>query len=191
MRNRIGAIGQEKLIRNIISCMNVSGISYNWLDTNSNNWYKKPDNDAGLEKIIKALNWCNEQGSRLLIFNRTIKTVKKNVDICLFDGNISSYDMLDKPQELKTGIMFGELKGGIDPAGADEHWKTGNTALIRIRTSFEAEGHSVKTSFVGAAIAKAMAEEIFDQLYRGILSNAANLTDNNQLTEYCNWVLQL
>ena len=33
--------------------------------------------------------------------------------------------------------MFGELKGGIDPAGADEHWKTGNSALVRIRKAFE------------------------------------------------------
>ncbi len=27
-------------------------------------------------------------------------------------------------------LMLGELKGGIDPAGADEHWKTANTVLI-------------------------------------------------------------
>ena len=28
--------------------------------------------------------------------------------------------------------MLGELKGGIDPAGADEHWKTGNAANITV-----------------------------------------------------------
>jgi hypothetical protein len=31
---------------------------------------------------------------------------------------------------------LGELKGGIDPAGADEHWKTARTALQRIDDAF-------------------------------------------------------
>ncbi len=87
--------------------------------------------------------------------------------------------------------MLGELKGGIDPAGADEHWKTANTALERIRTGFTNAGYNVKTSFVGAAIEHAMAEEIYAQLKNGTLSNAANLTDPNQLTEYCNWILSI
>lgn len=70
-------------------------------------------------------------------------------------------------------IMFGELKGGIDPAGADEHWKTGNSALNRIRTSFASAGYpEMMTSFVGAAIERAMAEEIFEQLSSGVLTNA-------------------
>jgi type II restriction enzyme len=88
--------------------------------------------------------------------------------------------------------MFGELKGGIDPAGADEHWKTGNTALNRIRTSFAMAGYpKMMTSFVGAAIERAMAEEIFAQLESEILTNATNLTNNNQLIEYCNWLIEL
>ena len=87
--------------------------------------------------------------------------------------------------------MLGELKGGIDPAGADEHWKTANTALERIRTGFVSVGVDIKTSFVGAAIENAMSIEIYEQLKRGVLSNAANLTDNNQLTEYCKWLLNL
>lgn len=89
----------------------------------------------------------------------------------------------------ERAIMLGELKGGIDPAGADEHWKTGNTALIRIRDSFSAAGYpGIKTSFIGAAIANAMAVEIYDQLQDEVLSN---LTDVNQLVEYCNWIIQL
>ena len=88
--------------------------------------------------------------------------------------------------------MFGELKGGIDPAGADEHWKTGNTALNRIRTSFAAAGYPrMMTSFVGAAIERSMAEEIYNQLESGTLTNATNLTNNYQLIEYCNWLIEL
>ena len=53
----------------------------------------------------------------------------------------------------------------------------------------QAAGHEVMTSFVGAAIANAMAVEIFDQLQSGTMTNAANLTDTNQLTEYCTWLI--
>jgi hypothetical protein len=41
---------------------------------------------------------------------------------------------------------------GIDPAGADEHWKTANFALERIRKSF-AKKKKPQTFFIGASIA--------------------------------------
>ena len=128
----------------------------------------------------------------MLVFNATIPTVKNNVDICLFSSNINDYDPKTIVRHNERAIMFGELKGGIDPAGADEHWKTGNTALNRIRTSFAAAGYpQMLTSFVGAAIERAMAEEIYAQLESGTLTNATNLTNNNQLIEYCNWLIEL
>ena len=62
----------------------------------------------------------------------------------------------------------------------------------RIRTSFSSIGmEKIKTSFVGAAIATAMAKEIYEQLQKKILTNAANLTNTEQMTEFCNWVLSL
>jgi type II restriction enzyme len=39
------------------------------------------------------------------------------------------------------------LKGGIDPAGADEHWKTAGSALLRIKRAFQAEGLAPATFF--------------------------------------------
>lgn len=194
MRNKIGALGQEKLIRAIFSSMDVQAIECDWLsvDSDSFSWKKKQYAESGIESRVKALHWRNEKGDRILAFNMNVKAVKKNVDICLFRGNIDEYDRGKIIAKNERAIMFGELKGGIDPAGADEHWKTGNTALIRIREAFKNVGFpSIKTSFIGAAIASAMAEEIYDQLQKGTLSNAANLTDSNQLTDYCNWLIQL
>ena len=118
--------------------------------------------------------------------------VTKNIDICLYDTDKVGYHQ-GKIAKLhpEKAIMLGELKGGIDPAGADEHWKTANTALDRIRTSYASKGLQIQTSFVGAAIEKAMAGEIFAQLRDGTMTNGANLTDTNQLVEYCNWLLDL
>lgn len=194
MRNRIGAMGQEKLVRCILSCMNVRGISYEWVDsTNSTfKWLAKRDGDTGVEKTLKALYWTNTHGSRVLGFNMTNSIVTKNIDICLYRTDKTGYEQgkIAKNHPEKA-LMLGELKGGIDPAGADEHWKTANTALERIRTKYAAKGLQIQTSFVGAAIERAMAGEIYAQLVNGTMTNGANLTDTNQLVEYCNWLLDI
>ena len=91
----------------------------------------------------------------------------------------------------KKYIALGELKGGIDPAGADEHWKTAHSALERIRAAFQEKNLNPSTFFIGAAIEKAMAREIFDQLQNGLLSNAANLTNEKQLVSICKWLMHL
>ena len=171
MRNRIGSMGQEKLIRCLLSCMAVRGINYSWIDKDQARFAWK---------------------AKTISFNMTLSPVGKNVDICLFNTTKSGYDAgrIAKNEKAMT-IMLGELKGGIDPAGADEHWKTANSALERIRKGYGLVGRSVLTSFVGAAIEKAMANEIYQQLVDGKLSNAANLTNNDQLVEYCNWIIDL
>lgn len=194
MRNRIGALGQERLIRCILSCMAVQNISYQWAENISGKfpWYDQTDNDLDIERRMKDLCWQTAAGKkRLLAFNMNISTVRKNVDICLFDSDAVGFQNGKIAFEPDKALMMGELKGGIDPAGADEHWKTANTALERIRTTFASAGHPVQTSFVGAAIETAMAEEIYSQLQAGVMTNAANLTNDNQLVAYCNWLLNL
>lgn len=115
--------------------------------------------------------------------------VNKNVDLCLLSCS---------PEELSAAfndpsfyIALGELKGGIDPAGADEHWKTARTSLTRIRKAFSDKRFSPHTFFVGAAIENSMAEEIWHQLEDGTLSNAANLTDVDQVASLCGWLCSL
>ena len=120
-----------------------------------------------------------------------IPLVRNNVDICLFDTDIQGYKEGEIARESNHIIMLGELKGGIDPAGADEHWKTGNTVLRRIRNAFAKHQLDIKTSFVAAAIEKKMAAEIFVQLQCKELSWAANLTIDEQVVNYCHWILNL
>src|SRR5208337_4865285 len=85
-------------------------------------------------------------------------------------------------------LALGELKGGIDPAGADEHWKTARTALDRIRAAFSVKKTAPKLFFVGAAIEVKMATEIWTMLESGTLDNAANLTNDNQIALLSSWL---
>lgn len=192
MRNIVGAIAQQKFVRTLLSNLSVSGRSYWWLDNKTKVWEEKPVNDFSVEEQLKALSWKNPRGKRrILSFNLNIPIVKNNIDICLFNADTEEYnngEIVNSPEKI---LMLGELKGGIDPAGADEHWKTGNTALNRIRESFAKHNLKIDTSFIAAAIEKKMAAEIFAQLQNKTLSNAANLTVDEQLVSYCNWLLKL
>jgi type II restriction enzyme len=89
-------------------------------------------------------------------------------------------------------LACGELKGGIDPAGADEHWKTATTAFSRIREGFNKCGRPIpQLFFVGAAIASFMATEIYSSLRKGELRYAANLTVPEQLSSLAQWLVSL
>ena len=192
MRNLVGAIAQQKLIRTLLSNLSISNKNYSWYNNQTKNWEEKPINDFSIEEQLKALSWKNSKAkNRVLAFNLNIPIIKNNIDICLFSSGIEEYNngkIVNTPNKI---LMLGELKGGIDPAGADEHWKTGNTALNRIRASFAKHNLKIETSFVAAAIERKMAEEIFAQLQNKTLSKVANMTIDEQLVNYCDWLLKL
>jgi hypothetical protein len=195
MRNVGGALAQRKLTRAIIATLRIAGISYQWLHSTNKVWAQMSEDDTDVETSLRGLSWKIDNQERSLIYNLTVPIVKKNVDLCLFSCS---------PTELRTEnlakivyssaekyIALGELKGGIDPAGADEHWKTARTALDRIRESFSKVGLKPQTFFIGAAIEKSMAEEIWMQLENNIIVNAANLTDDNQIASISRWLCAL
>lgn len=192
-RNLAGTLGERKFLRTLLSVMNLAGILYKWRDSETRSWMDKNEDEADIEKRINAIQWSKKGKSRLLVMNISVPTVKKNVDLSIMEGDISDLKK-GKDSIIHQSAKFlalGELKGGFDPAGADEHWKTANSALIRIRNSFGAFNHKPKIFFIGAAIEKSMANEMFEELQTGVLSNAANLTDDEQLTEICNWIVHL
>ncbi len=178
----------EATRKGFVSIMN---LSFKYLHSTSNKWIDGNTIDQSIEENSKGLYWEKNNGDfRTLIFNLTPPIVSKNVDICIFECKFNEYGKSITTNPKKY-IALGELKGGIDPAGADEHWKTANTALNRIRTSFKKLKISPHTFFIGAAIEDSMANEIFSQLKKNILSNAANLTDEFQLNSICHWICNL
>lgn len=186
MRNVGGMLAQRKLTRAILSTLNISGTSYFWQDAKSREWFDVSE-DLDVELSLRGLYWQNGRKHRTLIFNLTVPLVKNNIDMCLFNA---APDALGEANS-ESYIALGELKGGIDPAGADEHWKTAKTALERIRKSFARVKLNPHTFFIGAAIEKKMATEIWDELQQSVLSNAANLNDENQVASISHWLCNL
>lgn len=134
---------------------------------------------------IQRIAW----NDRLLLFDVKPRIIGKNIDVILIkkDNAVGTEESLLADKD--NYIACGELKGGIDPAGADEHWKTANSALGRIRTAF---GRNVPALFfIGAAIESSMAKEIFGQLRSGKLTHAANLNEEKQVDDLVGWLLSL
>jgi hypothetical protein len=190
MRNVGGVLAQRKLTRSIISYLRLAGESYRWLHSETNQWANMPQDDADLELRLKGLSWQASKKSRTLIYNLTVPVCRAHVDMCLFDCRAEqiSKDIYRSPASY---IALGELKGGIDPAGADEHWKTARTALSRIHEAFARAQLRPHTFFIGAAIETKMAKEIWTLLESGVLENAANLTDDAQIASITRWLCSL
>jgi type II restriction enzyme len=195
MRNIAGLLAERKLSRMLIATLSIAGMSFSWLDSESSQWMAGDKDNADVEFRLRGLHWKNSQGNRTLVYNLTVPIVNKNVDLCLFNSLPNGFKLgrnkTSCHYQPEKYLALGELKGGIDPAGADEHWKTANSALERVRTAFLEAGLTPKTFFVGAAIAKSMAQEIYGQLENGNLANAANLTDDAQLIAVCQWLISL
>ncbi len=189
MRNVGGALAQRKLTSSLIATLKIGGVEYYWLSSTSKKWNKISDN-VEIEYSLRGLSWTNKNVNRTLLYNLTVPIVKNNIDLSLL--NLSHSKITANELALpKNYVALGELKGGIDPAGADEHWKTARTAIARIRESFSHLGFSPQTFFIGAAIEKKMASEIWNQLEKGIINNAANLNDDSQLASISRWLLSL
>ncbi|HOU14555.1 MAG TPA: type II restriction endonuclease [Anaerolineae bacterium] len=190
MRNIGGALAQRKLTRTLLSTLAIAGIPYCWQHAKTRHWVEMSDDDADIELSLRGLSWQNENGPRTLIYNLTVPLIENNVDISLF--NLAPAELQATAHTVaSTYLALGELKGGIDPAGADEHWKTARSALDRIRTAFVDRETSPALFFIGAAIEKKMAGEIWQQLESGALANAANLNEENQLASIARWVCAL
>ncbi len=190
MRNVGGFMAQKKLTRAILAYLKLERHKCQWLHGETNVWAELPEDDTDIELSLRGLSWDTGTGPRTLLYNLTVPLFKNNVDLSLFSCAAKNLTR-EKIKTPSAYIALGELKGGIDPAGADEHWKTARTALNRIHEAFKKQKLKPHTFFIGAAIEAKMAKEIWEMLTQGKLENAANLTDENQITSITSWLCSL
>lgn len=190
MRNVGGFMAQKKLTRAIIAYLKLAGYQCQWLHSEMDTWAELSENDADVELSLRGLCWDTGRGPRTLLYNVTVPLFRNNVDLSLFKCSAAELtrEVIKTPSAY---IALGELKGGIDPAGADEHWKTARTAINRIQEAFLKRKFKPYTFFIGAAIETKMATEIWKMLKKGSLENAANLTEEDQLASVAKWLCTL
>jgi len=173
MRNIIGSVAGEKLNIELLKRLRQKGY--------------KPKITQNQNGKAQSIQW----GNRYIIFDHKPKLIEKNIDLILINTKgLKEYDK-NIFNDGSRYLACGELKGGIDPAGADEHWKTANSALERIRVKFKKIKNKPGLFFIGTAIEIAMAKEIFKQLKNGKLSHAANFNNEKQVKDLIEWLINL
>jgi hypothetical protein len=118
-----------------------------------------------------------KNGSKLL-FNRQLKWTtdtgeeyKVGPDL---HSNVGDNEML----------WAAELKGGADPAGSDEHWKTATEALDRIIRAAEATNRpQPMLSFIATILVGRVAQDAQNWIDQGKLTSVYNLTQMYQKQE--------
>jgi type II restriction enzyme len=171
MRNVIGQAAQVKLTDLLLQQANAH--------------HKRTELLKNTSKKIVGIIW----GQRTIIFDKKPKFINKSVDLILLKG--AHRDISRAIEDPSLYLLAGELKGGIDPAGADEHWKTARSALDRISEAFQNKKLAPPTLvFIGAAIEAAMAVEIYSRIADGVFY-AANLTKKDQLDEVVDYIVKL
>ena len=84
-----------------------------------------------------------------------------------------------------TMMWVAELKGGADPAGSDEHWKTATQALNRVITSSKETGRKVPSlSFIATILVERVAFEAMKWIETGKLKSVYNLTRIEENEDY-------
>lgn len=176
MRNLTGAAGGVQLTAAIATALRQSSTDFTVEHAPHN-----------AQKIVRIA-WEN----RWLVFDRKPRFIDKSVDAIMLQPNdlmVGGLSVIEQPGQY---LACGELKGGIDPAGADEHWKTARSAFERIRAGFQRlDRVPPALFFVAAGIERAMADEIFADLENGRLTYAANLTKPEQLDDLAAWLVAL
>jgi type II restriction enzyme len=192
MRNIVGALAQRKLCMAIISALRISGNDFYILSNTSNQWFSSQNIDDDVEiENSKGISWkTSKKKERTLLFNITVPIVKNNIDIILLNKSYTG-EIKAIIENCENYVALGELKGGIDPAGADEHWKTAKTAIDRIKVAFYKKKCSPFIFYVGAAIENKMAKELFDNLKSKYINNVANLTKPEHITELSDWLINI
>lgn len=214
MRNWTGATAQAKVVEALYAALGRKGIRPQYEEepietaVQAGTLTNDAPTDTLLEEAepelqVSRLHWLG----RLLLFNiKPTMLLDDGQEVRLY--NIDMVLLTTEPpvseenlkQDPKRYLACGELKGGIDPAGADEHWKTATTALDRIRMAFVS---CPALFFIGAAIVssdskkrrtkrtRSMAHEIFERLQDGKLTYAANLTNGPQLEALADWLVSI
>lgn len=191
MRNLIGKAAQGRFTQAIIAQLQLAGAAFSFHQKNGK-WLPSGLYNFSAAEEIHAIQWTLGGYDRTLVYNLTVPGIggrNKNVDIVVLNllaEDISARALKDIMADSKTLHLMGELKGGIDPAGGDEHWKTARGALERIREAYK----KAYVIYAGAAIEKSMSKEIFTQLQTGQLDYAANITNADQLAALCAWVVE-
>ena len=111
-----------------------------------------------------------------MLLNRQITWLDEDGQELKIGPDLISSDDTEFVQDMPL-LWASELKGGADPAGSDEHWKTATQAFNRILLACEKTGREQPPlSFMATILVDRVAREAQEWLDQGKLTSVYNLT---------------
>lgn len=121
-----------------------------------------------------------------LLLDRQIKWIAESEDEKTIPKKFG-VDFHSTNDESETMKWAAELKGGADPAGSDEHWKTATEALNRIIEASKDTGRDApELSFIATIFVQRVARAAQKWIDSGKLKSAYNLTKIQESEDYRN-----
>ncbi len=170
VKNKFAKTGERKFVRDIQAALRRRGVAYD------------VHRQGGR---IKSMSW---QG-RCLLFNFTPCT-GRNLDALLVSADSEKEAKILARADASCWLAFGELKSGIDKAGADERWKTASGMIHWTRRNLRGY-KSVPIFFAATTIVPTMAKEILSELRTGKLAFVSNMTKSDQRAALTDWLTGL
>jgi len=199
-RNEVGRAATAQVINYIAKHLHKLGylesITYILKDSLEDEVDQEPD-DSILVKLYTVTPETDIDSFLRQVEDRRVKyqeLILKNGYKLLLDRQLSWRDSESKVYKIGPDLhtissesdMFwaGEIKGGADPAGSDEHWKTATQALNRIIDAAEATNRPLpRLSFFATILVERVATEVQQWINDGKLSSVYNLTQISENNE--------
>jgi len=209
-RNEVGRVAMMRILNPLVECLHARGLLASVLYSLKGQITLDDEDDSGAQQRtqlevnkqtdIQGLlqkfethrvlyhEICTSNGSKLIL-NAQLKWqdsrgegFKIGPDLC---SQVGENDM----------FWASELKGGADPAGSDEHWKTATQALHRILEAAQATGRpKPRLSFIATILVERVARDAQAWIDRGDLRSVYNLTqmygEKEEMDRYLNDMLE-
>jgi hypothetical protein len=134
--------------------------------------------EMDLETILDRLEGQRVKYRELVLRNGNRLLLDRQLEWQSFDGrNYRIGPDLHSQSPAVDMLWAGEIKGGADPAGSDEHWKTATQALSRISEACDKTGRpKPDLSFMATIIVERVAKEAQTWIDDSRLTSVYNLT---------------
>ncbi|MBN1148631.1 MAG: hypothetical protein JXA78_15335 [Anaerolineales bacterium] len=196
-RNEVGRVASAKVIRYIVTHMHSLGLLVRVKYVLKDHYAEDDEENEdvvliGQEQVLEISPDIDLESKLTELDNHRVKyreLVFSNGCALRLDRQVTWYsekesksykigpDFHSTTDGSDTMIWVAELKGGADPAGSDEHWKTATQALGRvIEASARAGKIKPKLSFMATILVERVASEAQQWVNEGKLTSVYNLT---------------
>jgi len=203
-RNEVGRTAMMRLLNPLVRFLNerdlLHSVNFSYKGTLDENELEDAgtrrqevvfSSDTDVERLLNSFERFRVKYHELILRNGSRLLVDRQLNWQDTTGNVHKIGPdLHSTAQTQDFVWAAEVKGGADPAGSDEHWKTATQALNRILDASQTTGRPKPAlAFVATILVERVAREAQKWVDEGKLTKVYNLTrmlnDQNEMEHFC------